>query len=93
MTYDGSGNVRQLVSAGTGTETARCEYEPFADPIRGTDPMSKENPLPMREHVVGQHNRSRLVRIPHVPPEPWGVAELGSKPRGWGKQSFQSQRR
>ena len=32
--YDGNGNVWQLVSASSGTETARCAYGPFGEPLR-----------------------------------------------------------
>ena len=44
-TYDGNGNVWQLVSASTGTATARYEYGPFGEPLRTTGPMVKENPF------------------------------------------------
>ena len=43
--YDGNGNVVALVSAADGTETARYEYGPFAEPIRMTGPMAKANPI------------------------------------------------
>jgi len=45
--YDGNGNVVGLVSANTGTETARYEYglpRGRDEPIRVTGPMAKENP-------------------------------------------------
>jgi RHS repeat-associated protein len=45
VTYDGNGNVWQLVSASTGTETARYEYGPFGEPLRATGPMAKSNPF------------------------------------------------
>jgi len=45
VTYDGNGNVWQLVSASTGTETAHYEYGPLGEPLRTTGPMSKENPF------------------------------------------------
>ncbi|MGA4643321.1 RHS repeat domain-containing protein [Limisphaera sp. 4302-co] len=32
--YDGNGNVWNLVSASTGSETARYEYSPFGEPLR-----------------------------------------------------------
>ena len=43
--YDGNGNVVGLVSATTGTETARYEYGPFAEPIRLTGPAANQNPF------------------------------------------------
>ena len=43
--YDGNGNVVALVSAATGTETARYEYGPFAEPIRVTGPAANLNPF------------------------------------------------
>jgi len=45
VTYDGNGNVWQLVSASTGTEATRYEYAPIGEPIRVTGPMSKEHPF------------------------------------------------
>ncbi|MGA4577206.1 hypothetical protein [Limisphaera sp. VF-2] len=45
VTYDGNGNVWQLVSASTGTETAHYEYGPFGEPIRATGSMAKANPF------------------------------------------------
>jgi len=41
--YDGNGNVWNLVSASTGTETARYEYGPFGESIRATGPLAKAN--------------------------------------------------
>jgi len=43
--YDGNGNVVALVSATTGTETARYEYGPFGEPIRLTGPAAGLNPF------------------------------------------------
>ena len=43
--YDGNGNVVALVSATAGTETARYEYGPFAEPIRLTGPAAGQNPF------------------------------------------------
>jgi len=43
--YDGNGNVVALVSATSGTETARYEYGPFAEPIRITGPAANLNPF------------------------------------------------
>ncbi|MGA4578997.1 RHS repeat domain-containing protein [Limisphaera sp. VF-2] len=45
VTYDGNGNVWQLVSASTGTETARYEYGPFGEPLRTTGPAAPFNPF------------------------------------------------
>jgi len=39
-TYDGNGNVWQLVAASTGTETGRYEYGPFDDALRTTGPAA-----------------------------------------------------
>jgi len=41
--YDGNGNVVGLVSATTGTETARYEYGPFGEPIRVTGTAANQN--------------------------------------------------
>jgi|GEM_PF-7134847 len=43
--YDGNGNVVALVSATTGTETARYEYGPFGEAIRITGPAAALNPF------------------------------------------------
>jgi RHS repeat-associated protein len=43
--YDGNGNVVALVSATTGTETARYEYGPFAEPIRISGPSATLDPF------------------------------------------------
>ncbi|WP_205880933.1 RHS repeat-associated core domain-containing protein, partial [Limisphaera ngatamarikiensis] len=45
VTYDGNGNVWNLVSAGTGTETARYEYGPFGEPLRMTGAAAGVNPF------------------------------------------------
>jgi len=45
VTYDGNGNVWILVSAGTGTETARYEYGPFGEPLRLTGAAAGSNPF------------------------------------------------
>jgi RHS repeat-associated protein len=45
VSYDGNGNVWQLVSASTGTETARYEYGPFGEPFRATGPAAPLNPF------------------------------------------------
>ncbi len=42
--HDGNGNVVALVSATTGTETARYEYGPFGEPIRVSGPAA-QNPF------------------------------------------------
>ena len=60
--YDGNGNVVALVSANTGTETARYEYglpQLRDEPIRVTGPMSKENPF--RFSIKRTCNRTDLV--------------------------------
>ncbi|NGO39601.1 RHS repeat protein, partial [Limisphaera ngatamarikiensis] len=43
VTYDGNGNVWTLVSASTGTETARYEYGPFGEPLRLTGAAAASN--------------------------------------------------
>jgi RHS repeat-associated protein len=45
VTYDGNGNVWTLVSASTGTETARYEYGPFGEPLRLTGAAAASNPF------------------------------------------------
>jgi RHS repeat-associated protein len=45
VTYDGNGNVWTLVSASTGTETARYEYGPFGEPLRLTGAAAGSNPF------------------------------------------------
>ena len=41
VTYDGNGNVWNLVSASTGTETARYDYGPFGEPLRLSGPAGR----------------------------------------------------
>ncbi|MGA4645745.1 RHS repeat-associated core domain-containing protein, partial [Limisphaera sp. 4302-co] len=43
--YDGNGNVWNLVSASTGSETARYEYGPFGEPLRLSGPAARSNPF------------------------------------------------
>ena len=43
--FDGNGNVVGLVSADTGTETARYEYDPFGNTLRATGPAAESNSL------------------------------------------------
>jgi RHS repeat-associated protein len=43
--YDGNGNVAALVNAPNGTESARYDYGPFAEPLRMTGTMAKLNPI------------------------------------------------
>ncbi|MGA4643315.1 RHS repeat-associated core domain-containing protein [Limisphaera sp. 4302-co] len=43
--YDGNGNVWNLVSGSTGTETARYEYGPFGEALRLSGPAAKANPF------------------------------------------------
>jgi RHS repeat-associated protein len=45
VTYDGNGNVWNLVSASTGTETARYEYGLFGEPLRLTGSAAGSNPF------------------------------------------------
>jgi len=45
VAYDGNGNVVALVSATTGTETARYEYGPFGEVLRVTGPAARQNPF------------------------------------------------
>jgi RHS repeat-associated protein len=45
VTYDGNGNVWTLVSATTGTETARYEFGPFGEPLRLTGAAAGWNPF------------------------------------------------
>jgi RHS repeat-associated protein len=45
VTYDGNGNVWTLVSASTGTETARYEYGTFGEPLRMTGAAAGSNPF------------------------------------------------
>ncbi|MGA4645746.1 RHS repeat-associated core domain-containing protein [Limisphaera sp. 4302-co] len=47
VTHDGNGNVWNLVSASTGTETARYEYGPFGEPLRLSGPAARSNPFQM----------------------------------------------
>jgi RHS repeat-associated protein len=42
-THDGNGNVTALLNAATGTESARCEYDPFGNLLRATGPAAAEN--------------------------------------------------
>jgi RHS repeat-associated protein len=43
--YDGNGNMAILVNAADGSESARYEYGPFAEPIRATGLLAKESPF------------------------------------------------
>ncbi|GIX50444.1 MAG: hypothetical protein KatS3mg132_638 [Limisphaera sp.] len=43
--YDGNGNVWNLVSATSGTESARYEYGPFGEPLRLSGPAALSNPF------------------------------------------------
>ena len=43
--YDGNGSVAALLGATDGSESARYEYGPFAEPIRMTGPMAKLNSI------------------------------------------------
>jgi RHS repeat-associated protein len=45
VTYDGNGNVWNLVWASAGTETARYEYGPFGEPLRLTGAAAGSNPF------------------------------------------------
>ena len=43
--FDGNGNVWNLVSASSGTETARYEYGPFGEPLRLSGAAARSNPF------------------------------------------------
>jgi len=43
--YDGNGNVVALVSATSGSETARYEYGPFGEALRVTGSAANQNPF------------------------------------------------
>ena len=45
VAYDGNGNVSALVSASDGTVSAEYAYGPFGEPVCGTGPMAKANPI------------------------------------------------
>ena len=45
VSYDGNGNLWNLVSASTGTQTARYEYGPFGEQLRLSGPAVKANPF------------------------------------------------
>ena len=45
VSYDGNGNLWNLVSASTGTETARYEYGPFGEPLRLSGPAGRFTPF------------------------------------------------
>jgi len=45
VAYDSNGNVVALLSATSGTDTARYEYGPFGEPIRLTGPAANLNPF------------------------------------------------
>jgi len=44
-TFDGNGNVQQLVNATTATIAADYEYGPFGEPLRATGALAKVNPF------------------------------------------------
>jgi RHS repeat-associated protein len=66
--YDGNGNVVGLVSATTGTETARYEYGPFGEPIRATGPATTLNPF--RFSTKRTCNTTELVLYEYRPYNP-----------------------
>jgi RHS repeat-associated protein len=43
--YDGNGNIIALSGASDGSETARYEYGPFGEPIRGEGAVAEANPF------------------------------------------------
>mgnify|MGYP001051200090 CR=1 FL=1 len=43
--YNGNGNIVALTAASDGSETARYEYGPFAEPVRLTGPAASLNPF------------------------------------------------
>jgi len=43
--YDGNGNIVALSAASDGSESARYEYGPFAEPVRATGPAAALNPF------------------------------------------------
>jgi len=45
VAYDGNGNVAALVDGSSGAITAKYEYGPFGEPLRGTGTMAKRNPI------------------------------------------------
>ncbi|HEX7861324.1 MAG TPA: RHS repeat-associated core domain-containing protein [Verrucomicrobiae bacterium] len=59
VSYDGNGNVLSLTSGTTASETARYEYGPFGEPIRGTGVMARKNPF--RFSTKFTDNESGLV--------------------------------
>ena len=62
VTYDGNGNVWQLVSASTGTETARYEYGPFGEPLRASGPQAAN---PFRFSTKYQDDETGLLYYGH----------------------------
>jgi len=45
VSYDGNGNVTDLIDAATGTTSGQFEYGPFGEVIRATGPSAKANPF------------------------------------------------
>jgi len=82
VSYDGNGNVWNLVSASTGTETARYEYVPFGEPLRLSGPAARSNPF--RFSTKRTEDFTGLVlykyRMYHVRIGRWLTTDLVNEP-------------
>ncbi|NGO39799.1 hypothetical protein G4L39_10395, partial [Limisphaera ngatamarikiensis] len=81
VTYDGNGNVWTLVSASTGTETARYDYGPFGEPLRLTGAAAGSNPF--RFSTKRTEDGTGLVLYEYRAYSPSIGRWLSRDPMGW----------
>ncbi|NGO39729.1 hypothetical protein G4L39_10035, partial [Limisphaera ngatamarikiensis] len=81
VTYDGNGNVWTLVSASTGTDTARYEYGPFGEPLRLTGAAAGWNPF--RFSTKRTEDGTGLVLYEYRAYSPSMGRWLSRDPMGW----------
>jgi RHS repeat-associated protein len=55
--FDGNGNMMALVSAASGAETARYDYDPFGQTIRTTGPMASLSSLRFSTQLADERTR------------------------------------
>jgi RHS repeat-associated protein len=64
--YDGNGNVVGLFAAADGATTARYEYGPFGEPLRGTGSLAKANPIRWSTKVTDDEGGSVYYGLRYV---------------------------
>jgi len=85
VSYDGNGNLWNLVSASTGTETARYEYGPFGEPLRLSGPAARSNPF--RFSTKRTEDISGLVLYEYRANSPTSGRWLSRDPLGPGESA------